>query len=316
MLSTGALLLPLVLTAPPGATVSAGAVQAALDLGPEEALPEGSSAQDAASSGTTDLDTQGKFADAAERQAANATELEIAAGALASTGNARFLQTTGTGHFRIRRGRHQFATAGAANFGRAAADVDSPVETTISNVQGMVRYDFFFATRWSAFLMTTGRNDRFQGLDLRANVDPGVAFYALTDPKHRLWFELGYDFQYDNRRTDSIFSDVPVNPDEPDGATMRVQVVDEIATNHAARLFAGYSNQLSDLVSFHTGAEYLQSLLDGKRIRVNWASALTANLANRLGLATTFTMRFENQPLPGVRKLDTITAILLTVKFM
>ncbi|MBL4684244.1 MAG: DUF481 domain-containing protein [Nannocystaceae bacterium] len=325
MPATGALILAFALASPlaildghQAAEVTLGAVESSL-VGPAaEAndVPEGSTSQDAASSGATELETQGKFAAADERTAEDATDLEISAGALLSTGNARTFQATANGRFRLRRGRHQFGSAAAGNYGRAAADVDSPVETTVSNIQGMVRYDYFFAKRWAAFLMTTGRNDRFQGLDLRLNIDPGVAFYALTNPKHRLWFEAGYDFQFDDRRLDAILADVPVDPDDPDGETRRVALVDERATNHAVRLFAGYSNQLSDLVSLDTGLEYLQSVLVAKRLRLNWVNSVTASLGNRIGLATTFTLRYENQPLPGVKKLDTITAFLLTVKFI
>lgn len=280
------------------------------------AIPAGTASQEAASTGTTELATQGKFAAAEDRNAADATELELSGGALLSTGNARAFQATATGRFRLRRGKHQVSSAAAGNYGRAAADVDSQVVTTVSNLQGMARYDYFFAKRWAAFLMTTVRTDRFQGLDLRLNIDPGVALYALTDPKHRLWFELGYDFQFDDRRKDAIRGDVPIDPDNPDGPTRRVTLVDERATNHAIRMFAGYSNQLSDLVSFDTGLEYLQSVLVAKRVRLNWVNSLAASLGQHIGLATTFTLRFENQPLPDVKRLDTITAILLTVKFI
>lgn len=317
MLATGALTLSLAL-AGGQSDIALGAMEATMGPAEEQDLPAGTVTQDPATSGSTEIAEQGKFAAASvdDRNADDATELEIAAGGVLSTGNARAFQGTATGRFRLRRGRHQAGAAFAGNYGRAAADADSDVETTVSNVQGMARYDFFFAKRWSAFFMVTARNDRFQGLDLRLNIDPGIAFYALTNPKHRLWFELGYDFQYDDRRRDSIFGDVPVDPSDPEGETMRVQLVDERATNHAVRLFAGYSNQLSDLVSFDTGLEYLQSVIDAGRIRVNWINALTATLGDRLGIATTFTLRYENEPLPDVVKLDTITAILLTVKFI
>ena len=305
--------------------VVAGSLQGAsrhddVSLGPavaeDESIPEGAVTRDPATVGTTHIAASNAGPDIDARKADDATELEISGGGLLTTGNARSLSVTGTGRLRIRRGRHQFASAFAGNYGRAAPDVDSPVVTTVSNVQGMARYDFFFAKRWAAFLMTTLRNDRFQGLDLRLNIDPGVAFYAIIEPKHRLWFEAGYDFQFDDRRRDSIFEDRPIDPDDPEGPTERVQIADEQATNHAVRLFAGYSNQLRDAVSFDTGLEYLQSVIDGRRIRLNWLNALNAQVGSRVGLSTTFTLRFENQPLPGVEKLDTITALLLNVKFI
>ena len=139
------------------------------------------------------------------RDADDATEGEIAAGGAVASGNARSFQGTVNGRVRVRRRAHEGRAAVAGNYGRAAADVSAPIETTVLNVQGMARYDYFFAPRWSAFLMATARHDRFQGLDLRLNIDPGVAFYALQKPNHRLWFEAGYDFQLDVRRDEAIF---------------------------------------------------------------------------------------------------------------
>jgi putative salt-induced outer membrane protein YdiY len=276
-----------------------------------------------ASTGSTELAEQGKFATDAgadARDADDATEGEIAAGGALASGNARSFQGTVNGRVRVRRRAHEGRAAVAGNYGRAAADVSAPVETTVLNVQGMVRYDYFFAPRWSAFLMATARHDRFQGLDLRLNIDPGVAFYAVQKPNHRLWFEAGYDFQLDLRRDEAIFVREENDADgdgtiEPEEVTV-TQIADERQVNHAARLFAGYTNTLSERVSFDTGLEYLQSVIVAQRLRLNWINALSIQLAGRVGLAATFTLRYENQPLPGVEKLDTMTAIQLTLRFL
>jgi putative salt-induced outer membrane protein len=287
------------------------------------AAPGATLSADPASSGSTEIDEQGKYATSAEADARNAddaTEAEIAAGGLMSTGNARATQGTAYARVRVRRRAHEMRSMAAGNYGRAAADAVSPVETTVLNLQGMARYDYFFAKRWSAFLMATARHDRFQGLDLRLNVDPGVAFYALQAPEHRLWFEVGYDFQFDLRREEAIFERTE---DDADGDGMitddevtLTQIADRRQVNHAARLFIGYTNTLSERVSFDTGLEYLQSVLVAERLRVNWVNALSVQIAGRFGLAATFTLRYENQPLPNIEKLDTITAILLTLRFV
>ena len=312
----------------------------AVSFAPEDAaVPAGTVSADPASSGATEVDGQGAFAtaDADSRDAEDATELEVSAGGLLSTGNAFAAAATGQGRFRLRRGIHQVGSQVAGNYG--IADVETETiqvsfpngaeisqtaldrDTTVANIQGMVRYDVFFAKRWSAFLMTTARRDRFQGLDLRLNIDPGVAFYALTDPKHRLWFEVGYDFQYDIRREDAVFEDQLIDPlvdENGDGFadTQRVRIADDTLVNHAARLFIGYNNSLSERVTFDTGLEYLQSVVVGSRFRINWLNALTVQMADRLGVGVTFTLRYENEPLPDVAKLDTITAVLLTLRFI
>jgi len=272
-----------------------------------EPIPEGTAAADPATSGSTEIGNQGTFSSAEapdSEESTDATELEISAGGLYSTGNARLFAVTGLGRFRLRRGRHQFRTEVAGNYGRTALTPDAEPETTVANVQGLARYDFFFRPRWSAFLMTTARHDQFQGLDLRANVDPGIAFYAIQKPNHRLWFEAGYDFQYDIRRDEA-------RVDADSGV-----LLPKTAVNHAARLFAGYNNNLSEFVTFDTGIEYLQSVIEGGRFRVNWLNSLTMQMADRISLGLTFQLRYENQPLPDVEKLDTVTAILLGVRFI
>lgn len=320
--------------------VHLGALQLAAESQPQDpAVPKGTVTTDPASSGSTEVEGQGTFAaaDLEARESEDATELEISAGGLLSTGNAFAAAVTGQGRFRLRRGIHQVAAQAAGNYGIADTEVETvrvsfpsgaeiqelslERDTTVANVQGMARYDVFFAKRWSAFLMGTARRDRFQGLDLRLNLDPGVAFHVLTRPKHRLWFEAGYDFQYDIRREEAIFADQPIDPlvdGDGDGFadTERVRIADDTLVNHAARIFVGYNNSLSDRVAFDTGLEYLQSVIRGSRFRLNWINALTVQLGDRFGVGATFTLRYENEPLPDVAKLDTITAILLTVRFI
>lgn len=308
--------------------VHLGSIQLAADATAQDAeVPTGTvSAGDATAS--TEVAGQGTFATADEdaRNADDATELEISAGGVLATGNAYAAAVTAQGRLRIRRGIHQFGSQVAANYGRAdvelldANGISEGIErqTTVANLQGMARYDVFFAKRWSAFLMAVARRDRFQGLDLRLNVDPGIAFYALTKKNHRLWFELGYDFQYDIRREDAVFEDQLVDTDgdgEPD-TEQRVRIAEDTLVNHAVRGFVGYNNALSERVTFDTGLEYLQSVLVGSRFRLNWVNALTVQLGSRVGLGATFTLRYENEPLPDVAKLDTITALLLTVRFI
>lgn len=285
--------------------------------------PEGTVSKDPATTGSTDVDGQGKFAAATtadDKKADDATELEASVGGFLSTGNARAASATGLIKFRVRRSAHQFRTEAAANYGQASVPTDTnsdpPLEQTVGNVQGMVRYDWFFAKRWSLFLQTTARNDRFQGLAYRMNVDPGVSFYALTDPKQRLWFEAGYDFQYDIRTYDGRATrDVDDADMDMDTAEV-VSLEPRTFTNHAVRLFGGYVNNLNEYVTFDTGLEYLQSVIDPQIFRLNWATALTANLNNRVSLSTTFTLRYENKPLPNIKQLDTITAVLLGVRFI
>jgi len=296
----------------------------------DPAVPEGTAKQDAASSGSTELGTGDKFTTTAEvaaedaaaeakadAHANDATEFDIALGGIFSTGNSRTLAATGTSNFRLRRTIHQFGAAIAGNYGAAGVEDTKYYEPTIGNVQGLTRYDVFFASDWTAFTQVSARHDPFQGLEARVNVDPGFAYYAINKTNHRLWFEAGYDFQWDLRTDDArLLLDADGNPSlDPDGDTQFDPAIEKFQINHAARLFAGYSNNLSDKVSFDTGLEYLQSVLVGKRFRLNYIAAVKTQLAERFSLAVTFTLRYENEPLPEVGKLDTITSLALAYRF-
>ena len=281
--------------------------------------PDGTvGAQAAASTGTTELEGTGKFGTAATvdpTTAEDATEFEISAGGLLSTGNARMGSVTGASRLRLRRKKSQFSAAFAGNYGRAAT-ADAPVlTTTVGNLQGRLRYDHFLHPRVSLFAMLTARHDQFQGLQARVNADLGAAFYLLTDAKNRLWTEVGYDFQFDRYLLDATYARDDMGAVIVDDMGDPTFAIDRQRYNHAVRLFGGYANNINDKVTFATGVEYLQSVQFGRRWRVNWDTALTANLFNNLAVALTFTARVDNDPAPGIRKVDTITAASLIYRF-
>ncbi len=300
----GALLLPQLLWAAPP---------------PAPAQPAGTvGAQAPASTGTTDIDGSGKFAAASTVDPVapvDINELELSAGGILSTGNARAGSVTGATKFRIKRRSHQFSGGFAGNYGRAAADATSATKPTVGNVQGRLRYDYFLHERVSIFAMLTARHDKFQGLQARVNVDPGVAFYILKDPKNRLWTEVGYDFQFDRFLLDATYQKDDTGMVVLDGDGAPVIAIDRQRYNHAVRLFGGYTNQINSNFSFGTGVEYLQSVLLARRYRVNWDTSITAQLINRLALSLTFTARLDNDPAPGIRKVDTVTSASLIYRF-
>jgi putative salt-induced outer membrane protein len=260
----------------------------------------GTMKQDAATSGSTDVATETFEAAKKAEEAKDATEAKIQAGALMSTGNSRTLAATATGTFRMRRSANELSAAVAANYARAAADRDSSSETTVENYQGKLRYDRFVSEQVALFLGLSARRDRFQGLDLRLNLDPGVAYYFVDRKEMQFWGELGYDLQYDVRRDENI-----------EEAALDGEIVDKTDTRHSARAFLGYRHTLNDNVSFNTGLEYLQGIPDTEFWRLNWDVGLTAAIDERFSLATTFSLRYDNAPLPELATTDTQTAISL-----
>ena len=269
--------------------------------GHAQATPPGVMTQSSASTGTTDV-AAGGFQAAATTDAAakEETELQLSAGGLSASGNSTSTAMTGAGMLRLRRADNQYSANFAANYARAAASKDEPTETSVSNIQGRVRYDRYLSDTVSLFVAETGRRDRFQGLTLRLNFDPGVAYYFFDYENHRLVGELGYDFQYDVRRDETI----------AESAAQGINV-DKTEVEHSGRAFVGYENKLNQAVSFVTGLEYIQSILEAERWRLNWDLGVTSSIAESFSLAATFSLRYDNSPLPGIEKTDTTTALSL-----
>jgi putative salt-induced outer membrane protein len=268
-------------------------------------LPDSLVKHDQASTGSTDVATSGF--EKAEKPAddKDATELQLSAGGLASAGNSRSIAATSAGKFRVRREANQVGAAIAANFARSAAKKGDALQTTVENFQGKLRYDRFLAGSFAVFGAVSARHDKFQGLDLRLNLDPGVEYYIVDQGKEQFWTELGYDYQYDVRTDEEI-------------ATARLAGTNlaKHETRHSGRLFAGYTNSVSKAVTIASGLEYLQGLDDATNYRLNWDGSLGSSVGKGFSIATTVTVRYDHNPLPEVEKTDIITSVSLVYQLL
>lgn len=274
----------------------------ALAQAPEPALPSGTLKRDTASAGVENV-VSNQFEAAnrlPEEGADDVTELKISAGGISSGGNSRTLALTASEKLRLRRGMHELNQALVGNYGRSAANSEADMETTVENLQGKLRYDRYLSKPLSIFLGASALRDRFQGLDLRFNLDPGVAYYIIDDKITRLWPELGYDLQHDIRRQENI-----------DAAAANGDEVASTATRHSARVFVGFETGLEGAVDFDTGVELLKSLSDSENWHLNWETAFNAAIGKNFSLAVTLSFRYDNNPLPGVRDTDLTSALSL-----
>lgn len=231
------------------------------------------------------------------------TTATIAAGGMQTGGNARFLAATGNGAFEIRRGQNGFGANVLGNYGRTATAANLPYETTAQNVQGRVRYDRYLSKVTSLFLIATARHDKFQGINFRLNLDPGVKYLFVREESYSLWGEAGYDLQIDRRRQEDV-----------DIATKLGQSLPP-DVDHSSRLFVGYKHAFNKEVTLSTGLEYLQSFVTTERYRLNYEAVFAAKVKGGVAVGLGFTARLDNKPLPGKEKLDTATTLNLIYAF-
>ena len=237
------------------------------------------------------------------------TSVSLSAGGLLTTGNSRLLALSGNGVYETRWDKNGLGASLMGNYGQGAP-AGGPVQVTTENVQGRLRYDRYLVDEFAFFLINTGRHDRVQGLDFRYNLDPGVKYLFITDATRALWAELGYDFQYDVRRDpDRVVLDANKKPVLD--ANGQPQLLDKTATDHSIRAFVGHKHAFNKEVTLALGLEYLQSVIDVDRYRVNADALLAAKLGAGLAVGVGFGARFDHQPLPGKEKLDTSTTLSL-----
>lgn len=248
-----------------------------------------------------------------EAPPAHETTATVSAGGQVATGNSELIAATVNGKLDLRRGPNGFGASLVGNFGEGAAAGQS-VQVTTENLQGRLRYDRYFNERLSVFVIGTLRHDRFQGLDERFNLDPGAKYLVLDTEKTKLWGELGYDFQYDIRRSDALV----VTPAMAATATMPATaavVLDRTQSDHSARVFAGFRHAFTKDVTFSTGLEYLQSFVHSTKYRINYDALFASSLGSGFSLGVGFSARFNHDPLPGKKDVDTTTTVSLIYAF-
>lgn len=261
---------------------------------------------DTATTGKEDVATAGFEAPAAKpEESKDASEMKLSAGGMLAGGNSQSLAATIATKGRVRREANQLDGAIAANYGRSAPEGEDKTETTVENLQGKLRYDRFLTDEVALFLALSGLRDRFQGLDVRLNLDPGIAYYFIDAERHRLWAEIGYDYQFELRREDAVVA-----------AAAAGTPIDRSDDQHAARLFLGYENNLSESFAFDTGLEYLQPFTGTEGWRVSWNVGISSAIGGNFSLATTFLLRYDHDPLPGIKNTDYTTALSLVYQLL
>jgi hypothetical protein len=267
----------------------------------------------------------------------------LSAGGQWVTGNSNLLAMTANGSFDMRRGANEFGAGLLANYGQSTPPGGQWAVETAENVQGKLRYDRFLSPPAAIFLLVTGRQDRFQGLNFRLNLDPGFKYLFIKTPADAVWAEAGYDFQYDNRRSDSLgitaptgaasaLEPVPVSgctPTDPNYTTSgnitpcAQSMLPQTQIYNSARLFAGFRHAFNKDVTLGAGVEYLQSIVavnagqagDVYDSRLNFDALFASKISGGLSLGLGIHAAYDRFPLPGKKDLDTASTLTLIYSF-
>lgn len=248
-----------------------------------QAADKVSAAKDLESSYAEDLDlTKNEF------------KHETKAGAVFATGNTKSFLVDGASFtlYRIKRFENKWNLG--AYFNRVSSSVANPglVGTIANYIYGFYRLDYYFLPRTTVYVGGGGYVDEVKGIDLAGVGFVGVSHYFFREPKYSLNVSLGYDYTFEDR----IFP----NPD---------------VSIHAVAFGLNYRHQFNDHVGFGQKIKLLENGGNGRDLRLFTDTELKLGMTKHLAIVLGFHTRFDNEPVPGFKKLDTISDVSLALTF-
>ncbi len=256
--------------------------------------------------------------------------INLGAGGTYNSGNTDSIAANAGGQLSYKKDDHQLAleALGTVSFADDPAIEGTDYERNAGSVIGRGRYDLFLSRSDALFVALAPRRDVNAGLDLRLQNQVGYLrnlFYPGDD--HRLWLEAGYDLTYDNfaeltqTLEENVTADAPMLAIDDQGNSWTVKRTRDIVTEpdpeivHSIRLFFGYNNRLSELATASLGLETLLEPQDLANVRMTGVADLSSSVSSRFKVGVQFRVLYDNVPVPGKEKVDTITALQLIYNY-
>lgn len=148
-----------------------------------------------------------------------------------------------------------------------------------------------FTPKLDYFLLLDWERDKFSGFENRAGISTGIGYKILSSEKDLFYGEAGF----------SYFKEDYVSSQEED---------------YLAGLFGiKYIHNWTEKSKFQQKIVYIPNFEEGSKWRGESETSAQASLTDRMALKFSFLLRYQNEPLEGFKKTDTITALSLVLNF-
>jgi len=219
---------------------------------------------------------------------------ETKAGLVFSTGNTRSLLINGSSQtlYRVRRWENKWKLGA---FFSKIYDTTNPAVTpgTIGKyIFGTYRLDFYVTPRFSLYVGGGGYTDEIKGIDVALGGFAGASYYFVFTERQTLRGSVGYDYMHEDR--------VAPNPND---------------NIHSATGDLQYKLKVNERVDFIQEVALFDNLENGRDFRLNSDTEIKVSLIKHLALVLGEHIRFDNVPVAGFKKLDTITDFSVAVNF-
>lgn len=206
----------------------------------------------------------------------------VSANGIVTTGNAETVNI-GVNANAVRRSEQDRITLGAGYlYGRQRNPSTDRDETTVDNVFGTAKYDYFLSERTYVFGAVRAERDKIADLDLRFIPAAGVGYQWFESPTFNLSTEAGLAWVYEDYRTGGTDS------------------------HFAARLAYHVDYRPHDIVLLFHNLEWLPSLeepMDDYNLSAD--AGVRAGITGELFTEFRVELRYDSTPAPGNDKLDT-----------
>lgn len=153
-------------------------------------------------------------------------------------------------------------------------------EITTRNTHGTAKYDYFFSKKFYGYLGLEFLNDKFQDIQMRTIVGPGLGYQVWEDPLKALALEVGASYFSDNMR----------HGEDSDYIT--------------ARFGLNFRYALLKFIIFTDSLAYYPSLEKFSTYTLRNEAALTTPLGARWALKLANILQYNSDPATGIGKTD------------
>ncbi len=154
-----------------------------------------------------------------------------------------------------------------------------------------IRVDHFYTERLYSFGYGGWHQDKFAGVDARYYLGAGGGYKFFTGPKHFLLGEAGLTYTKEDY-TDNTDNDFP-----------------------GGRLFGKYEYHFTEKNKFTQSLEWLLDFSEFDNWNLNSETALLSALNSWLSLKASYIIKYDNDPIAGVKSEDRILGVALVVQF-
>lgn len=223
-------------------------------------------------------------ADAAEEEPIGVLKGSVEASLVTATGNAQ----TQTGSARIvasqRSERDRWIGRAGVLYGKSEG------QSVASSYYANGEYNYFHSPKTYSIYFLGWEKDRLAGLTNRLTARIGLGHECIKTDKDFLISEAGVGYVYEHRTDGS--------EGYPEG-----------------RLHELYEHQFQPNVKFFENFEFLSDLTLMTNYRINSVTGIKVDINNQWSVRTSLAIHYDNQPVPGFRKTDTITETSLVYNF-